>query len=930
MKAQRIDAAKSSDLVNGAFRNGRLSAKRKVDAAAGVMRPLLAVISRAFALAAVLSTIQALPAWAAARNVDGANPACSNVTGTPYCTIQPAIDAASPGDTINVYPGSYNVDEANGRDPITGSAGGNNFNIFVGKAVTIQGVTAAGVPITNPGGVAAFVIAKRDLPTFGADAIFVQADNVTITGLDISGYDSPAFNNKTVEVTGDNFTLKYSKVHALDQVASVYIDDSHYNTATDTSHVQSYRIEGNLIDGGGPDAWGIYISSGAGWSGAVSGRVIAGNTISNCMDGIAFVGPGANTWDLYPVGAATITGNTFGSNDRRQVIAWGAYGAGLGYAAPDWKGILSSNIFDQAVTVWTPTSQLRTWDCTGCGSPDISNIGGIYTAIQRYPINRVAQSGDTIDVAAGTYVTTSQVIIDKNLTISGAGAASTSITVSFDTGSSGDSRGWFLVNNGKTFNLKQVTLDGSGHKVWQGIRYHGQGSIDSCVFANIQFEPSGPSYAGVAVAAYGSGTPQPVDITNSTFTQIGRVGVLYFDTGGANSTFSGNTYTGKGTGDFLDYALDIDTGAKVTVSNNSVSGNRGVASVDGSTSAAFLVSTYYGPGTQATFTGNSISNSTSGIAIGYDSADASVVTASCNRIVGNDAGMTVVAAAGGAITATNNVIEGNSTGIDATGVASGSVNAQSNWWGCWHGPGSSGCDTTAGTVDFTPLLASVPACVGCTSAADCDDGDVCNGVETCNTATGMCQAGTPLPDTDGDGTCNATDNCPSVFNFGQSDGNGNGVGDLCDTETLPAPMTLSRVRLTSSSRANKATIRVTGVFDPSEVGGDLADALALGGAVAVTGGGLSADETMIFRAPRCVQLGKTRFTCIGTKAEVLKLRRKHSGLYSVTISASHRSFAPPLSTAGVQVTLTLGGLDRRDAIASCVSRGHHVTATCRK
>ena len=45
---------------------------------------------------------------AATRSVDGADGGCNDGVGTPYCTIGAAVAAAGDGDTINVFPGTYN------------------------------------------------------------------------------------------------------------------------------------------------------------------------------------------------------------------------------------------------------------------------------------------------------------------------------------------------------------------------------------------------------------------------------------------------------------------------------------------------------------------------------------------------------------------------------------------------------------------------------------------------------------------------------------------------------------------------------------------------------------------------------------------------------------------------------------------------------
>jgi hypothetical protein len=279
-------------------------------------------------------------------------------------------------------------------------------------------------------------------------------------------------------------------------------------------------------------------------------------------------------------------------------------------------------------------------------------------------------------VAAGTYTEVGQIVIGKDLTVVGAGAGSTIIRPSADTGSSGDARGWFLVNPGMTFNLNNATLDGTGRKVWQAIRNHGQGTVSDCAFTNIQYEASGPSYAGIGMAVFGS-PAMNVDVTNCTFSGIGRVGVLYFGSGVTDSTFSGNTYTGKGAGNWLDYAVEVGAGATATISGNTISGNTGVATADGSTSAGILVTTFYGAGTTADITENFISGSTTGVAVGYDASDTSVATVHRNSITGNGAGV--------------------------ANVGPGTLNAECNWWGGITGAVAPN-NTVSGNVDTAPWL----------------------------------------------------------------------------------------------------------------------------------------------------------------------------------------------------------------------------------
>ncbi len=236
-------------------------------------------------------------------------------------------------------------------------------------------------------------------------------------------------------------------------------------------------------------------------------------------------------------------------------------------------------------------------------------------------------TASTVILGAGTFIDPAQVVIDKDVTIigqgSGTGPGDSIVNPGFDTGSGGNARGWWLILDDVEVDLSDFRMDGNGQLVWQAIRHLGRGSIDNLAFNNIQFNASGPSYQGTAVAVFGA-TDANVDITNSTFDQIGRIGVLYFGSA-VTGTFANNVYTGKGDGDHLDYALDISAGATINVFNNTVTENRGVASSDGSISAAFLVSTFFAGGTSAVFGGNTMTGNTVGIAVGFDDADTSTV-----------------------------------------------------------------------------------------------------------------------------------------------------------------------------------------------------------------------------------------------------------------------------------------------------------------
>lgn len=239
----------------------------------------------------------------------------------------------------------------------------------------------------------------------------------------------------------------------------------------------------------------------------------------------------------------------------------------------------------------------------------IGTFGDLKSAVDA--ANAAAGTDFTITLGAGAVALGGdQVVINKNISISGDGMNATTLQADFST--SGDhnnnSGALIVVNPGFIGDFSAFEIDGTGQQVTMAIRHFGTGTVNSVHFDNINFT----TYIGTGISVRGNGD---VDVIDSTFTSIGRIGAHFRDAG-VIGKFEGNTYTGKGAIDGLDYAVEAGGGAHVEFLDNNVSENLAVAS-DGSTSAAFLVTTYFGLGTEGTFGGNTVTNSSAGVAAGY-------------------------------------------------------------------------------------------------------------------------------------------------------------------------------------------------------------------------------------------------------------------------------------------------------------------------
>ncbi|MEM8962615.1 MAG: lamin tail domain-containing protein [Acidobacteriota bacterium] len=298
--------------------------------------------------------------------------------------------------------------------------------------------------------------------------------------------------------------------------------------------------------------------------------------------------------------------------------------------------------------------------------------GTFHASIQEAVDN--ASPGDTLEVIPGI-LTEGQVFIDRDLTLQGS-CCNETVLAGVDTGDSGDDRAWFLVDTGVDLTVRGLRFDGNGKQIYQAFRHKGTGVFENVTFDDIQYEVSGPAYQGTAIAAIGD----DVDVFGCIFTDIGRVGVLYFGTGITGSYYDDNFYAGKGTGNWLDYAVEVSSGAVVEMYNNWIFGNRGVATTGGATSAGVFSTTAFGAGTDLLMYATALLDNSVGLQVGSSgSGDVSMVVADFNRIVGND------------------------IGIDSHSPV---VAGLPNWWGCNAGPDMIGCDTTSGTfpADVDPWL----------------------------------------------------------------------------------------------------------------------------------------------------------------------------------------------------------------------------------
>src|SRR5690606_20374750 len=188
---------------------------------------------------------------------------------SPLASVQAGVNAVVAGGTVFVLPGEYS--EGVTGVGYFGEPGGQKFGLHVAKdGLTIRGVDAGWQPITRAADVAAYVTALYQTG-FGAQH-FVAGSNVTIEGLGFRPVSNGT--NKTLEVIGENFTLRNSVIDNRGNAtaANFYISDFEL---AGTPRVERFMLEGNVFHGGTTASAMVVVGGGVGRNTGAENRVVS-------------------------------------------------------------------------------------------------------------------------------------------------------------------------------------------------------------------------------------------------------------------------------------------------------------------------------------------------------------------------------------------------------------------------------------------------------------------------------------------------------------------------------------------------------------------------------------------------------------------------------------------------------------------------------
>lgn len=342
--------------------------------------------------------------------VDGGYVIGTNATAT----VSSALDNASEGDTISVYPGTYRE-----------ASGPNGAGVYVDTPnVTLRGVTEQGGVINHRENVGAEVV-----PESGAQAMYVDSEGVTVSGLEFTA-DNASEPLRNVEVTGDRFTLTRSVLPGLGGTVYVTGDE-----------VQKFTITGSEV--------GILtVSNGVGDDLGRSNRIVTDNLIrvAQFAGDVSANDRWKSTYGDSPIGNVTASGNTI-------TEAMFAYNT----TTPDLRHIARQNTIRRGAIPLTPSGDVR------ANENEVRLVYKLPSAVA------AAKPGDTVSVLPGRYAHSRTLVVDKRVSLVASGGPDTTTIAAGHGGPVVDVRasnvtvdGFTITNRSGNEPARGLTLSGPG------------------------------------------------------------------------------------------------------------------------------------------------------------------------------------------------------------------------------------------------------------------------------------------------------------------------------------------------------------------------------------------------------------------------------------------------------------------------------------
>jgi hypothetical protein len=670
-------------------------------------------------------------------------------------SIQAAINAANPGDTIIVAAGTYR-ENLNITKSITIRGVDRNLVILeptvagygigiagAGNTVTIENITI------NAGSAQYFMVHVSGISEFTIENVKIKGAGKTVTpggqplgGLDLNGVSNVVIRDVEIsDVSRNGVSLTNSLTNTVAatlgnvNVHDTGISEGWAGVAIYTTQVGNFSVNFTGTNTVTNTPKGIYIEDVAGAT--VSLTALAGTVVFSGQTVAPLVkfGPGS-TPNLDNVARELgLVGKVYSPE------ASSPYNTGVAFFATVEEA-LGAAVVNPALAPYTVVYDLA------------SNQFVVGPGMQIQRALNVAQNGDVILVKPGTYV--DQQVIDESLTLQGSGwgtsgtiiQAPNTLTQYFTTGTYKNCP-IIYVHDADNVTIRDLVVDGAGkgnaNYRFIGIAYYNAGgTIDHVEIVGIRDTPLSGAQHGVGIYAYNAdGTPRTLTISDSFIHDFQKNGmVLRGD--GLTVRVEGNTVVGVGPTDRIaQNGIQIGYGATGVISGNLVT-QCWFNNSDWTATGILVVST-----DNVVVESNTVVDNESGIAVagfgalGWPSSNNNVVRG--NDVIGNAWGVDIQMDANNTFVIYNNIVNNTEAGVSVTqfiddpvfkgyepvgtvirynrivdnkvGVenndVSTNVDAALNWWGSATGPthasnpGGTG-DPVTDKVIYSPWLGTDP------------------------------------------------------------------------------------------------------------------------------------------------------------------------------------------------------------------------------